>query len=562
MVTDISEFIDLLKAKKQTGNGRIVVFAGAAISKKAPSNMPLANNLLDDTLNAILPAADSRLPHTLKGILKNDKQREEIRETITKASRERLLPLELFYDSIFEYTGKKVFDVFDCLKNGQPNENHRILIMLLEGGYIDQIITTNFDSLLEQSLSSKRLWGSSKFRKQIWKIHGDINNSDTMVAIFRSVGQMLFNDGMLTELKKCLGKSHVLFIGYGGTDLDLLPALVQAKMKSVFWIAYDKKEYDDKSNKKPWTTINKNCGGTRWIVGDLYDSALAKIEEEIFPNSQKKTDNQSSDSKQHRPNLAAGWLQFSENASAILQILYNTAMVSPSPQAQGIWDLIGEIADELLASPQTSVKGGDKLIRDLRSFRAEVHLQKGEIVEAKNHLTKIIPIRIDDQIQAKALLNAGAILTGLPGDENAEGAEYLFFEALRIANGLPKQEAGRLSLQGRCHANLAILRIRQNRPYETSRHYESAARLFKEEGSLLKYIHLSINQARHFMHLGDTANVLKCFFRAEQEHNLMSSSNDQLGNALGELEQEIKKAGVDIVELRSQFTAGNLDINP
>lgn len=578
----INEFIEILKSRKSGRTQKVVVFAGSAISRKEPSCMPVADTLLETTIDTILGCRGVR------DVLTSCESREQVKQAIFYPFKKRLLPPEVLYDAIREYVGDKVFSIFDCLKDGHPNSNHRILTKLLKSGHIDRIVTTNFDSLLERSLPAKKFWWQKSQRHQIWKIHGDIDKPATMVATFRRVGQSCFDESMLAELKELLDDSDTLFIGYGGTDPDLRPALIGAKMRSVYWNVYDEKEFTEKSQSAPWTTIEKKDNGApiKWIIGDLDKIFLSRVAAEIFLEGSPESENKTSDcpptpqlqrNRSHPPlptntlcstnqhltmeqgkkeqggvnaylqQFESSWLDSPDanSISVLLQVLYNTAWVYPlsyesSAHTKDVWDMIGKICDIALGFPMDKSEGGNKLRRDLHSFRAEAHLQQGEMIEAKNHLILVIPEQMDDPIQAMAFLTTGTILSGIPGEKNREGAERMFYEVLRIAKALPDHER----LQGQAHGNLALLKAMERRDDDALRHFETAAKFFREGGCLLQYIALRRNQGEYFSSLGYSKMERKCKVEAaklEQDLSLTHLEKPENGGMMGILDKIFEK---------------------
>ena len=46
------------------------------------------------------------------------------------------------------------FESLTALDHGRPNRNHALVGRLVRGGFIRHVVTTNFDQLIEQSLSA------------------------------------------------------------------------------------------------------------------------------------------------------------------------------------------------------------------------------------------------------------------------------------------------------------------------------------------------------------------------------------------------------------------------
>jgi hypothetical protein len=272
----LDQLAAILTQKKNSGNTKIVVFAGAAISMHAPTCLPVAYSMLDATIKVLLYDPVLRKCFQQAGLL--DKLYEYIGKNC--ASSERVIPPEMVYDAIYEYAGEKVFGALECLKSNSPNLNHKILAALLNEDFIDSIVTTNFDSLIEQSLSEVSRNASSVI-KRIWKIHGDIRKPPSMVTTMRRVGRTAFDEDLVDTLRRLLDGSHVIFFGYSGMDPDLMPAFKTANMASVYWCV---KAGNQNSilDRDPCKTMIANRIPIRWITGDLQKAFLSPIAEKVF----------------------------------------------------------------------------------------------------------------------------------------------------------------------------------------------------------------------------------------------------------------------------------------
>ena len=383
----------ILKQKKNSGNTKIVVFAGAAISMHAPTRLPAANSMLDATIKVLLYDPVLSRCFQQAGLL--DKLYQVIYENC--ASLERVIPPEMVYDAIYEYGGKKVFAALECLKSNSPNRNHKILAALLDRGFIDRLVTTNFDSLIEQSLSEGSRDSSGDMR--IWKIHGDIRRPLSMVTTMRRVGQTAFDEDLVKDLKELLDGSHVIFIGYSGLDPDLMPAFKTANMACVYWCVYRAEELKAGDNnsimdRDPCKTIHKNGTPIRWIIGDLQTEFLSPLAEKVFDTQARNSPSLASseraglvDPRDVSPLEVSSrkWernifrrLSPAQKAGALLQILYDIALYSPEPQ-EALMVLI-EAAEAMEKHLAFSKDRKSKFKRDLGAFQAEAYLKLAELV--------------------------------------------------------------------------------------------------------------------------------------------------------------------------------------
>ena len=113
---------------------------------------------------------------------------------------------------------------------------------LIEHGYIHNVITTNFDMLLEQTfkgLSYRKRVGSNPYytigdnpKFNLIKVHGDLEK-----------GNFRISPDELTQLPKTLQKDifqktggPLIFIGYRGQDIGLMNSLNTKNEYAAYWI--------------------------------------------------------------------------------------------------------------------------------------------------------------------------------------------------------------------------------------------------------------------------------------------------------------------------------------
>ena len=514
----INEFANLLLRRKSSGKGRIVVFAGAAISIRPPSCLPLANVMLKETIKLLLE--DEVLAASLRkgGVI--NKLNEHIREsTFPEDQTKRLVPPEMIYDAIYEFAGKKVFRALDCLESDRPNPNHKILARLLDQGYIDNIITTNFDCLIEQCLPKRFPLLHSAVRDRVWHIHGSIDAPSSIATTLHRIGRAAFDEKLLKRLTTVLDASHVLFIGYSGADPDLMPAFMKAKMASVFWCILKPKEIDNNAAKDPWKAIQAKTA-IRWIVGDLYEELFGKIALRLGIQSEEKIP-ACKDTESPLDECTKKWeqneterLSPDEKARIILQILYDTALYSSESKSAETWELLIVTARALAEDPALSNYWYSEFRRDLHVFQAEANLYLANLaagdknrtrdflVRAKDHLTTVLPLHKKDAVQVQALLDMGALVS----EENPRAAEAMFKEGLEICNQAQMASGKGRLLKARCYANLAGLCLDENK-LECLNLLDRAEKLFKESGDLYSYVGTCMNISRLYIEIGKIAEA-------------------------------------------------------
>lgn len=132
-----------------------------------------------------------------------------------------------------------------------PTQGHLCLRSLIEHGYIHNVITTNFDMLLEETfkgLSYQKRVGDGEYRIignaplfNLLKVHGDLEE-----------GKFRFAPHELVQLPMPLQKDiaektagPLIFIGYRGQDIGLMNALSTKNEYAVYWIDITQFDYLD-----------------------------------------------------------------------------------------------------------------------------------------------------------------------------------------------------------------------------------------------------------------------------------------------------------------------------
>lgn len=485
---NLSDFLSLLRQKKN-GEGKIIVFAGAAISMAAPSYLPIANWLLDATLDILI---DKDVELLLEGTSLFNKNM--IKDEIINLVSERFIPPEMIYDTIYEVAGKKVFSALECLKQNIPNHNHYILASLLSEGYIDYIVTTNFDRCIESALP-KRFLGRTNANR-LWKIHGDMANQRSMITTFRRVGKTFFDIKGLHKLQTLLDGSYVLFLGYGGTDADLVPSFRKAGIKTLYWNIFEEKDKNGKQN------LLGQRVNICWIKSDLNqaDNCLTLIAKELSIKYAFEQTNIGEIDRRVKANMRQ-WefglntmkLSSEEKILALLQILYNIASFSQEKSAKiRNWLRVFNVADVYAENSQTKQKQlTNRTGRDLHAFRAEAALQLGQITQAGIHLKEAITTNILDHILVQNLLNCSALSVKegydkrlqsdfIAAEKKLEIAEIFLRRALKLCNILFLMSYEHTyQLKARVYANLGFIHVFRGDDKTAYSYYRKAEKLFR-----------------------------------------------------------------------------------
>ena len=157
-------------------------------------------------------------------------------ENLTKTEKLNInvnLPLPDLAEEFYRLKGNNkntlIRILIDTFKNKQPKstEYHEKLSII---PHFKTIITTNYDTLIEDAfkqkgqviISSKQIAYLEKEKTQIFKVHGDLSEPDSII-ITKSDYNNFFkdnseNDVYWTVIKERLSTKNVLFLGYNLED--------------------------------------------------------------------------------------------------------------------------------------------------------------------------------------------------------------------------------------------------------------------------------------------------------------------------------------------------------
>lgn len=251
---------------------KVCIFTGAGVSM--PSGLPNANTLLKSMVDAIAVSFE-------RINLGTQDQREQAINAIKQYRLERIM------DGYVGVYGDRGLDFLSILERSEPNFNHRAIACLAASGYLNNIVTLNFDVLHEKALhetATKFCWNlplaqRSKVPKNIkahvtiTKPHGTMSfpsyeyRDYFLAATLADAGDhpQQENADALTAICK---KSPVLLVaGYSNDDWDISPLLTSTSWESVFWIQYDRSvPISDKI--LDWLKV-RNCCNDHLIYGDV-----------------------------------------------------------------------------------------------------------------------------------------------------------------------------------------------------------------------------------------------------------------------------------------------------
>lgn len=207
-----------------------MVVAGAALSKGAPSNLPLAADI-----QALIKA------WLVEGTASGGNL---VVESAVRLVDE--IPLEILLEMLEGISPMSIIDAVldEITRQVPPNANHMALAADLHSGDVSAALTTNFDSLIEDACA--RLGMSPvDIAQRVRHLHGRrgdpvhppfmVRNQELRIHFVpeeRTVAKLL--DDALRQARA------VTFIGYSGRDVDLLPHF--ARYCSDRWIVTGRHE--------------------------------------------------------------------------------------------------------------------------------------------------------------------------------------------------------------------------------------------------------------------------------------------------------------------------------
>jgi tetratricopeptide (TPR) repeat protein len=213
------EFLDKIQSLFE--EKRVSVFCGAGISNATPSNLPLANALKVDIVGRLLG-------------------QERLKSLIQKLNQ---IPLEYIIEIVDRNSTTFLPAMGKVFHAPVPNRDHFFLAQLVTSGYLQTIMTTNFDTLIEKAISSLSGLSYAVYSSEdefatlnlnslsypsIIKIHG---TADNIESIRSTVQQIAIPAKSHTRSKAIasffqLTNKSILILGYGARDeFDINPCL-------------------------------------------------------------------------------------------------------------------------------------------------------------------------------------------------------------------------------------------------------------------------------------------------------------------------------------------------
>jgi|GEM_PF-7004733 tetratricopeptide (TPR) repeat protein/NAD-dependent SIR2 family protein deacetylase len=222
--------------------GKIVVFAGAGISKDKPSNLPSWWDYNKYVLDAIQQEASTAFL--------SDKPFYSSEEMLEK------LPVTSISDVLFKCgMGMIYFNLVSCLEGTRPNMNHFILANMAKNGHLSCVVTTNFDTLIERAFDELKVPYKVLIEEEdytldiheetclIVKLHGSVNSTETLIdTVTQKMKGLTDKKKELLRVILCEYPSYV--IGMSGEDLrfdyDYFQFLSSNTRQKITWVKHPK----------------------------------------------------------------------------------------------------------------------------------------------------------------------------------------------------------------------------------------------------------------------------------------------------------------------------------
>ncbi len=210
---------------------------GAGVSAGSPSNLPLWSEMAQDTMQFLYRTLEHkisatggegfRLAKAALELIKNEAYPEVVLECLCAA-----------------YGRKGVTERLCALLNPpdrKPNICHEVIAQLCKQGRVQGILTTNFDTFMEQALQEQgvafQVVADNKLKQEpslpLIKAHGTIEDMASLVFT-RGEYYLGLSEGLRNFLTANMKGSTLVIAGYSGNDIDIFPFIRSLILKNTF----------------------------------------------------------------------------------------------------------------------------------------------------------------------------------------------------------------------------------------------------------------------------------------------------------------------------------------
>jgi SIR2-like domain len=240
-----SEAAGLLRTRQ------VALFCGAGISQDPPAGLPDWHDLRDLTIAAVAGRSSTTAPYLT---------RLTAAEMLAQTGKRGMTPE--FVASVLADATPAYFDCLRALHDGEPNANHESVAALAAHGYLQYVITTNFDTFLEEALDRRGVpvrvhridedfdaFAPGGKGVHLLKIHGCITVPATITATVEQEGGGL-RPPIRSALERLLTSHWWLFWGYSGADLKIdldylgMVSLVD-RARGFLWSCFRSGDYEE-----------------------------------------------------------------------------------------------------------------------------------------------------------------------------------------------------------------------------------------------------------------------------------------------------------------------------
>lgn len=341
-IATIEELKYLMEQAKSENLPKPIVFLGAGASKTG--GVPLAKEIVEDILRKF-----QKNPK-IRDVKEEDKTYPKLMGHLTPFDRNELLK---------EYINK-----------AKINVTHIYLAQLIVSGYVDYVLTVNFDNLLLRALALynefpptydmailKDITTASFKEKSVFYLHGQHHG----LWLLNTDEEMAKVNGIIPPILHSIKNNRIwIFIGYGGTDpiFDHVKALAARFDNGLYWVTYNSNSPAENVCKE---LLDRDNSNTFLIKGYDSDSFMLKL------------------------NTALGLPQpeiIDKPFSALKKSLENIVDIDDQDHYKGAKERL-EIAKSNVSKAISQFEHGDvELVADLKN-EIDIDLLKKEIIDAR-----------------------------------------------------------------------------------------------------------------------------------------------------------------------------------